>query len=270
MKSKKENIDYSRWPRKTARIAELFLDPKNMRLSSPDELRQDAIINDLFVNENAMQILTSIAKNGFFPIELPVVVKEGGKLIVIEGNRRISAIKALLHPEIILSMEQKIKTILKTAVPIVEEINIVIAPDRDSAMILLADRHTQNTWRPWRPLRQAYFYMAELERGRTVKDLRNDYSNVDIDKFLRMFKMHKITKSIEYDNDVISLEVRNERRFPISTLERMYDDKNIQNFLGFDFGADAEVNIKIEKAEFEKGLKRLCRILLKRERTPVH
>jgi hypothetical protein len=79
--------EYHKWPRQRARIAELFLDPLNIRLEVPVQASQQSLINDLFLNENAMQVLESIAQNGFFPDELPVVVKERGKLVVMEGNR---------------------------------------------------------------------------------------------------------------------------------------------------------------------------------------
>lgn len=258
MSKKNVKSNYESWPRKKVNVADLFLDPENIRLGVEVQTsQQEAVINDLFANENAMQVLESIAKNGFFPDEIPVVIKEDGRMVVIEGNRRIAALKALARPEIVASKEVKIKQILKTASPVLKSLDVVVAPDRDSVRSFLANKHTQNTRRAWRPLRQAYFYKAELARGKTVKELRDDYPTVDIGKFLRMINVHRIAKSIKYDSDLISKKVFNERTFPASTLERLYDDKNIRGFLGFDFDGDGEVNIKIKKEEFEKGFKRV-------------
>jgi hypothetical protein len=258
MKKTSTKPNYDKWPRQKVGIADLFLDPENIRLGVEVQTsQQEALINDLFANENAMQVLESIATNGFFPDEIPVVIKEDKKFIVIDGNRRIAALKALARPEIAPLKEASIKEILKTANPLIKELEVVIAPDRNSVRHFLASKHTQNTKRAWRPLRQAYFYKAELGRGKTVQDLRNDYPTVDIGKFLRMINIHKIAKSIKYDTDQITKKVHNERAFPVSTLERLYDDKYVREFLGFEFDGDGDVQVKIGKNEFEKGFKRV-------------
>ncbi len=249
--------NYDQWPREKVKITDLFLDSKNIRLDGAANLSQDALINDLFSNEDAMQVLKSIAVNGFFPDEIPVTVKEDKKFTVLEGNRRVAAVKALLRPEIVPSKESAIKGILKTAVAVSNEREVVVAPDRDSAMVFLANKHTLNTKRRWRPLRQAYFYRAELDRGKTVQNLRDDYPTVDIGKFLRLLNVHKIAKSIKYESETIAKKVHNEKSFPASTIERLYEDKQVRDFLGFDFDGDGELKINIDKKEFEKGFKKV-------------
>ena len=204
-----------------------------------------------------MTVLGNIATNGFFPDELPVVIKEDGKFVVMEGNRRVAALKVLARPEIVPTKETGVRTILKTAVPAIKDVEVVVAPDRNSVERFLASKHTQNTRRAWRPLRQAYFYKAQLARGKSVKDLRNEYPTIDISKFLRLINIHRIAKAISYDSDQITKKVSNERTFPASTLERLYEDKNVRDFLGFDFDGDGEVQVKIDRKEFEKGFKRI-------------
>jgi hypothetical protein len=255
---------YESWPRQKVGIVDLFLDPENIRLGIEVQSSQEALINDLFANENAMQVLESIAANGFFPDETPVVIKDNKKFVVIDGNRRVAALKVLARPEIVPSKEINIKKILKTAGLLRKDLEVVVAPNRDSVRHFLASKHTQNTRRPWRPLRQAYFYKAELERGKSVQDLRNDYPTVDISKFLRMINVHKIAKSIKYDSDQTTKKVHNERTFPVSTLERLYEDKNVRDFLGFEFDGNGDVQIKIEKNEFEKGFKKIVRDVVER------
>ena len=254
-KSTMQNYDH--WVRRKESIVDLFLDLENIRLQVEGQTSQDALINDLFLNEDAMQILESIATNGFFPDEIPVVIKENKKLVVIDGNRRVAALKVLLHPEIVPSKETKIRELIKSAGPLIKEIEVVLAPDRDSVRHFLASKHTHDTRRPWRPLRQAYFYKAELARGKTVQDLRKEYPNVDIDKFLKLINIHRIAKSIQYDSDQVTKKVHNERTFPASTIERLYEDKRVRNFLGFDFDKNGEIKIQISKKEFEKGFKKI-------------
>lgn len=258
MKKLSTKPNYESWRRRKEKITDLFLDPENIRLQFEVKSSQATLINDLFLNENAMQILKSIVTNGFFPDELPVVIKENGKFVVIDGNRRIAALKVIIRPEIVPSKESDIRGILKTAEnPSIKEIEVTVAPDRDSVGHFLASKHTQITRRPWRPLRQAYFYKAELARGKTVQDLKKEYPNVDIGKFLRLINIHRIAKSIKYDTDQITKKIHNERLFPASTVERFYEAKQARDFLGFDFDKDGEVKIQIDRKEFEKGFKKV-------------
>lgn len=57
-------VEYHKWPRTRAKVTELFLDPENIRMEMHVQASQQSLINDLFVNENAMQILESIVING--------------------------------------------------------------------------------------------------------------------------------------------------------------------------------------------------------------
>ncbi|MEK7073294.1 MAG: ParB N-terminal domain-containing protein [Patescibacteria group bacterium] len=257
MAKSKEKPNYGDWPKPKVKVTDLFLDPENIRLGLELKSSQEALINDLFSNEKAMRVLESIASDGFFPDEMPVVIKEGKKYIVIDGNRRLAALKVLGRPEIVPTKENAVRELIKTTGPALKEIQVVVAPSRDSVSQFLASKHTQNTRRPWRPLRQAYFYKAQLESGKTVQDLRNDYPTVDIGKFLRLINVHKIAKSITYDSDQITKKVHNERSFPASTVERLYEDKHVRDFLGFDFDGDGDVQVKIDKKEFEKGFKKV-------------
>lgn len=255
--------DYSKWPRQRVKITELFLDPDNIRLQV-EVSSQEALINDLFVNEDAMQVLESIALNGFFPDETPVVIKDKAKFVVIDGNRRVAALKVLARPDIVPTKASSVKDLLKSTGSAIKDVEVVVAPNRDSVRHFLASKHTQNTRRPWRPLRQAYFYKAELSRGKTVQNLRDEYPNVDIAKFLRLINIHRIAKSIKFDSPRVNKRVHEERSFPASTIERMYEDKQVRQFLGFDFDKDGEVRIQIARKEFEKGFQRIVQDIVEK------
>lgn len=257
MKKKSTLPDYHDWKTEKVRVTDLFLDPKNIRIQEVEKPSQAALISDLFVNEDAMQILRSVASYGFFPDEKLVGVKTGSKITVIDGNRRVAALKMMVRPSILPTKEVEVKAILRDVTGFPSKVDVVIAPDRNAVRRLLASKHTQNTRKAWSTLRQAYFYRAELERGRTVKQLRKDYPGANIDKFLKYINIHRIAKSITYDDEQITKKVHNERSFPATTMARLYEDKQVREFLGFDFDADGEVRIKIAKREFEKGFKRI-------------
>lgn len=84
---------------------QLFFDRKNPRLVAvnPVPANQEKILNILWHEQNVKELVMSILANGFFPTEALYVVEEDGHLVVIEGNRRLAAVKAILSPDSIES-----------------------------------------------------------------------------------------------------------------------------------------------------------------------
>jgi hypothetical protein len=60
-----------RWPSIEVEVVSLALDPQNVRLDIT-ERSQAAIIQDLFLNEEAFKLAESISRSGFFNNDLPV------------------------------------------------------------------------------------------------------------------------------------------------------------------------------------------------------
>lgn len=252
---KKKIKTYDNWKLKKVHVTNLFLDPENIRIEVENK-SQDALIADLFANEDAIQILHSIVEDGFFPDEKPIVVEENDKYIVVEGNRRVASLKVMLNPNLAGEQKSKVEKILRGSSAI-REIEVLVTPDRSSVNKLLAVKHTTVTRRPWKPLRQAYFYHAQLGKGKKLDDLRKDYPNVDIPKFIKMWEVHKIARSLQYDSEIIARKVYNQRTFPVSTIERLYDDTKFREYLGFDFDKNGMIQISTKKDSFEKALKKV-------------
>jgi hypothetical protein len=252
MKARKALFSY--WPIVDHSIVdELFLDQKNIRLPISGST-QSALIQDLFSNEDAFDLVKSFVQNGLFPDEFPIVAREKGKLVVIEGNRRLAALKALNEPDIVPSFKEKIKSFPN---PKIITIKVVVAPSRDAAIKHIANKHTINYRRPWKPLRQAYFYKSQLDNNKTINQLKEDYPEHDIPKFIRMLEMHHMAKSENFMDSSIMAKIHDERKFPITTLERMYESPHIQEAFGFSFNSTGKFQATIEKAEFEKGFRKL-------------
>lgn len=75
---------------------DLWFDARNPRLSQSDEpLSQDEILEVLWREFAVDEIALSIVANGFFEHEPLFVAKEGGHLVVVEGNRRLAAVRLL-------------------------------------------------------------------------------------------------------------------------------------------------------------------------------
>lgn len=112
-----------------AKADELHFDFKNPRLVEFQGLANEKnILNVLWKNMDINELVMSILASGFFKSEALYVVREEGKLIVIEGNRRLAAIKAILHPELIKGegmskygeIPAKIIEELTNAIPVIE------------------------------------------------------------------------------------------------------------------------------------------------------
>jgi hypothetical protein len=76
-------------------VADLYLDPRNPRLVAHSGSQKELLAvlwRDFAVHEVAI----SIAANGYWEYEPLLVTRESGRLYVVEGNRRLAAVKLLL------------------------------------------------------------------------------------------------------------------------------------------------------------------------------
>ncbi len=251
-------LNTANWQTKTIKVTSLNLDENNIRLENASP-SQDAVIQDLFTNYKAFDLLKSILQFGLFNHELPIIVNEGNKSVVLEGNRRIAALKAIINPKLVPKYEKQIIALTKAAgnIDTLHNIEVKIANSRESASRVIATIHTVRSRIPWRPLRQAYFYFAQIESGKKkLEQLRSEYPDVDIPRFVRMWEMHQIAKSIVYDGKETQTKV-DSRNFPISTFERVYSNESFKKKASLVFDDDGRVHIESNKAQFQNLIKRV-------------
>ena len=85
------------------RVERLRLDRENPRLNDqPEETTDEAIIARLFRSAELNELLDSISRNGYLDIEPLVAMPdaEGEKLVVLEGNRRLAALRLFREREL--------------------------------------------------------------------------------------------------------------------------------------------------------------------------
>ncbi|WP_431293414.1 ParB N-terminal domain-containing protein [Pedobacter sp. P26] len=83
--------------------ATLSFDHRNPRIaefSIGETTPEKDIIKILWNAMGVEEIVLSIKASGFFDNEPLIAVKENGKNVVIEGNRRLAAVKALINPQL--------------------------------------------------------------------------------------------------------------------------------------------------------------------------
>ena len=77
----------------------LSLDPRNPRIQQLGEaLDEERILEKLWREYSVDEVAMSIAQNGFFPHEPLFAAEEDGRLVVVEGNRRLAAVRILRDP----------------------------------------------------------------------------------------------------------------------------------------------------------------------------
>lgn len=126
----------------------LLFDTKNPRMAQYDKTSdENKILNDLWDNMAVNEIVMSILANGFFQNEPMYAIKspfQEDKYIVIEGNRRLAAVRAILSPELIKSkgMQKYTKNITKELKDRINEgLPVVVLQSREESWRLIGFKH---------------------------------------------------------------------------------------------------------------------------------
>src|SRR4051794_33377688 len=84
-------------PSKSKAEQDLRFDARNPRLSEDEDVSQAELLTRLWRDFAVDELALSIAANGFFPHEPLFAAEEDGELVVVEGNRRLAAVRLLRH-----------------------------------------------------------------------------------------------------------------------------------------------------------------------------
>lgn len=140
-------IDMSTWEELVVDVVnDIRLDPRNVRLDIPTGLPEPDIVQDLFTNERALSLVEGIAKVGLLTHEVPIVLERDSQLIVVEGNRRVAALKAIQNPYLAPDHQARIEKLARV-IPdrnAIRRITVKKAPTQDDADQLVAALHTGN------------------------------------------------------------------------------------------------------------------------------
>lgn len=126
----------------------LALDRDNPRLVGSDpNAPEEQVIADLYKGEELGELLQSIANNGYLDIEPLIVLEEDGRLIVLEGNRRLAAIRLFREPELAERIFQAER--LRIPVPAItqerrntlDRVSVYRVAERDDARSFIGFKH---------------------------------------------------------------------------------------------------------------------------------
>jgi hypothetical protein len=152
----------------------LELDSKNPRFVILSNREQSEIRKYLLTYEDVCQLASEInSYGGLLPGERIVALKEKGKYIVIEGNRRTCSLQLLLKRDLIPEgFIHKIPITSDEILKTCENIEVDILPDRNAALELMTKRHIEGV-KSWKPLAKKQFFAANYQdgKGQTIQNL---------------------------------------------------------------------------------------------------
>jgi hypothetical protein len=155
-------------------LDELEFDPENPRLSiehRQKKLKDSKLLQILLDEFELEELAESFLENGFFDNEPLLAVKREAKLRVIEGNRRLAALKLLVdgpdHHGIksskFAALHDKFQKLDESIREELNEPNVCVLEDPKRAIGYLGFRHVTGI-KPWPPLEKAGYISQMVEK----------------------------------------------------------------------------------------------------------
>jgi hypothetical protein len=248
-------LNTSNWRQKNLDVLrDLHLDPRNVRLEIDPKVEAD-ILEDLFVNEDALGLVEAICTVGYLTHDVPVAIKREGKYIMVEGNRRLAALKAIQNPQLAPTHKARIATFADQLADrsSLSKLRVMIAPNQTVADQLVAAIHTGNLRRPWTPARQAAFFQAQIDSGKKLKTLLDRYPTVDVRKFVFRAHMLNTFRSAKYpDPELRDYLATKEWTRGLSVLARIYESREFLELTGFKMDEEGRLTKAISQTKFNE------------------
>jgi len=226
------------------KVDALSLDLNNFRfaIEQPDEAMA---FNYLFDQEDVMSVANSLLREGYRTNEVPLVVEEGGRYVVLEANRRVSALRALRDPSLVPNHRDALEKLIRRhqtdADDLPNEIYVTVYPDRATAAPVLARQHIGEDKKRWGLDEQAKFVLAQLTGGADVKTLRTTLTGIkDVVRLVRMGRVRQTLKDTKFTESGLAAYA-NGADLKMSAFEYAYRDRSIRPLLGFEFDEDGNV-----------------------------
>lgn len=231
---------------------------KNPRLN-PDEQHvslQD-YIEDIIQEEgdkkNFMDLIHSIATNGFIPADPIVVWKENdNRYYVAEGNRRVLALKLLRDPSKAPREIRGTVTRLASGWERIDKIAVNIAPSFEDAEWYISQRNsTSSIHQRWSRLQQMRWIENLYDKYADTSDVlvqKSNMSLVEIEQIIRYIRLLNLVEEEQVKTALSEMEYKNAtaHTFPITIFERFFNLTKVREAWGVGFDG-AKITFKNKK-----------------------
>jgi hypothetical protein len=143
---------------------DLHFDPANPRLAEygiTSRTPEDEILSTLWDVMDVAELVQSIAASGFFKHEPLMAVRENGRDVVVEGNRRLAAVKVLLNPALAKKNDWDVPRISIAATEKLKLLPVIVST-REEMWRFLGFKHVNGPAK-WSSFAKAT-YIAEVHR----------------------------------------------------------------------------------------------------------
>jgi hypothetical protein len=233
-----------------ARIAEkvpvsiLDFDDNNPRFT-PDKRPTDsgdvAVIAMLAATADLAELIQAISTSGYINIEPLVVIQRQGRLTVLEGNRRLAAIKALRSPDVAKEARVAVPELTDQVRSSLEQILVYRVESEDEARDLIGFKHI-NGAQAWDAFAKACFAARWLEDENAKANADSGYPRLTLadiagrmgDQHMTIYRMvaAKFVLDQAESNDVYRIEDRKKKSFSFSHLYTGLSYEEFANYLG--------------------------------------
>lgn len=240
------------------KIDNLKFDKDNPRL--PQKLignEQEAdVIDYMLRNGNILELMKSIAETGYSDAEPLLVVQDeaDGKYIVVEGNRRLTAIKLLNNPELAKVRKESVREILSEAKVIPEDVPVIIYDKRQDILDYLGYRHITGV-KEWGPLEKAryleqLYFIHNGEQNRET--IYSKLAKMIGSKANYVYKLHQALKLYDKANDEAYYGAKiTEEQISFSLITTALGYNEIVEFLGLN-DSQNDILENLNEKNFEK------------------
>lgn len=244
--------------KKNINLENLKFDAMNPRL--PVRLQgitdESKVIDYMVKYGNIVELMLSIAETGYSDAEpLLVVADLDGKYMVVEGNRRLAALKLLCNPELTKVRIQSIKEVISNANYRPKEIPCILYSKREDVLDYLGYRHITGV-KDWGALEKAR-YLDQLYRIH-IADTEPDKIYSKLAKMIGsradyVSKLHTALKLYEKANDnaYYGADIK-EEDISFSWLTTALGYSGIMNFIGLSSTPTADMLEGLNEENYKK------------------
>lgn len=255
-------------PYKTQMISpeELILDAKNPRLYNGKNFNDSAdpheLVKALSDTADLEELIKSISENGYMSIEPLIVMKKGDKYVVLEGNRRLAAIKLLTES----GLAQKCRVVVPKhlephVIKSLEEVAVYLVNDESEARSFIGFKHVNgpHKWDSFAKAQFAYkWFVSERANGLTIDHITKklgDSNNTVRSIVSAMFVLEQAKNQEVYD-------IHADRMSPKFSFSHLYTALNRSEYKDF-LGLERDWNVTLEDNPVpQKNLDRLKDVLI--------
>jgi hypothetical protein len=158
------------------KLENLHPDPQNPRLRHEQrgKFSDDELLVFIAASYEPIVVAESIARHGFFGSEPLVITREDGRWIVLEGNRRLTALLGLARPELRAKFDAPgdwDELAARREIQMTLDIPVLVAAERVDADAVIGFRHISGV-EQWKPLQRAQYvaYLVDV-RGKSFLEV---------------------------------------------------------------------------------------------------